>query len=133
MIGLDAREGVDVDFDDFLRCFLGHRFNVHAPGFAGHDDILGGGAIRQDAQVELFGDIKPLFDEEFAHETPLRSGLMRHQGHAEDFPGQGFDLVQRLRQFDAAALAPAAGMNLGFDQQPENPAVFRRFAGLRPG
>jgi len=33
----------------------------------------------------------------------------RHQeGHAEDFPGQGFDLIQRLRQFYAVILAAAA-------------------------
>ena len=54
---------------------------------------------------------------------------MRHQGHAEDLPGQGFDLVQRLRQFYAAALAPAAGMNLGFDHNRKT----RQFFGGLPG
>jgi hypothetical protein len=32
----------------------------------------------------------------------------RHQGHAEDFPGQGFDPIQRLHQFYAVTIAAAA-------------------------
>ncbi len=64
---------------------------------------------------------------------PLRSGLMRHQGHAEDLRGVFMHLVERLRHFDAAALAPASGMDLRLDHPHLAAQPARCRIGLRNG
>ena len=46
---------------------------------------------------------------------------MGDQGHAEDLVGELADLLDRARQLDAAALAPAAGVDLRLDH-PDGPA-----------
>ena len=44
-----------------------------------------------------------------------RAGLVGHQLHAKNFPGQLSYLVDRAGQFDAAALAAATSMDLCLD------------------
>ncbi len=49
VVGLDAGQRIDKDLDDLLGRLFGHGLDVHPPGFTGHDDVLGGGAVGQDA------------------------------------------------------------------------------------
>ena len=75
----------------------------------------GGGAVDDDAQVELAVDLRAFLDEHAAHLLALGAGLVRDERHPDHLLGELLGLVGRLRQLDAAALAAAAGMNLRLD------------------
>ena len=74
-----------------------------------------GGAIEDDAQVELALDLQALLDEHALHLLARRPGLVGDEVHAEDLLGGRARLVGPLHDLDAAALAAAAGVNLRLD------------------
>ncbi len=130
MIALKTGQWIDKDLDDLLGGLLGHGFDVHAAGLTVHDDVLRRGAVGQDAEIKLLGDIEPLFHQDLAHPATFGAGLVRHQVHADDLTGKGFDFLGGLGQLDAAALAPAAGMDLGLDHHGVAPQPAGHFAGF---
>ena len=64
-------------------------------------------------EVELAVDGRALFDQQPLHLLALRTGLVRHQLHAEDGLRRSSSAsLERLHHLHAAALAAATGMNL---------------------
>ena len=59
-------------------------------------------------------NIGALFDQQAPHLLALGSGLMGLELHAEDSGRPLAHLIDGFGDFDAAALAAAAGMDLGF-------------------
>ena len=72
------------------------------------------GAIGDDADVVFLLDVGAFLNEQATHFLALRAGLVRNQLHAQDLGGKLAHLVDRPRKLHAAALAPAARVNLGF-------------------
>ncbi len=113
--GLEADGGVDGFLVDGVGGFGGDFFDFHAAGLRGHEDEAGGGAVEDDAEVELALDLAGFFDEEALNFLAGGAGLMGDQLHAEDGLGLFGCVVEGLGYFDAAALAAAAGVDLGLD------------------
>ena len=117
----DPRGRVDLDGVDLLGRVVGHVLDVHA-AFGGDDDGHPAGlAVDQQREVELAGDGGALFDIEAVHDTALGTGLVGDQGHAQHALGFLAHVVQALDHLDPAALAAAAGVDLGLDY-PDRPA-----------
>ncbi len=137
---LQADGRVDGDLDDLLRRLGGHLLDIHAALGGGHDGDPAGGAIEQEAQVELAGDVTALFDVDPLDLLARGPRLMGDQIHPEHLIGGRFDLAVGLDHLHAAALTAAAGVDLGLDH-PHRPAQLlsghRRLAGrerdLAPG
>ena len=119
---------VDEDLEDLLGRVVGHRLDVHAAFAAGHHGHALGGPVGERGDVVLVPDVGAFFDQQPAHLLAHRAGLVRDQLHAQDLPGQLFDLVERARQLDAAALAATAGMDLRLDH-PDGPTELLRCLG----
>ena len=114
---------VDEDLDDLLGRVVGDGLDVH-PAFArAHERDRLRGTIGQHREVVLFLDVGAFLDEEAAHLLAFGAGLMRLQLHAEDLAGVLRDVVQRLGDLDAAALAAPSGMDLRLDD-PDRAAEF---------
>ncbi len=115
LVGLEADGGVDVFLVDELGGGVGDLFDLHAAGLRGHEDDLGGGAVEDEAEVELAVDGGALFDEEALDLLSGGAGLVGDELHAEDGFGRGVGVVEVLGELDAAALAAAAGVDLRLD------------------
>ena len=115
MEALDSQQRIDEDLDDLFGGFLGHLLDVHAAGLAGHDADLGGGAVRDDAQIQFLFDVQALLDQDFLDFLSFRAGLMGDQVHADDLASQGLYFVDGLGELDTAALAAPPGVDLGLD------------------
>ena len=100
-----------------------HFLDVHA-AFAGddHGDFLRR-TVGHGRHVIFFLDVRAFFNQEAAHFLAFRAGLVRDELHAQDFAGQLFNLFDAAGEFDAAALAATAGMNLRLDH-PHRAAEF---------
>src|SRR5690606_3388560 len=111
----ETRSRVDGDGEDLLRRLTCDFLDVH-PSFGRRDEgHARGGAIDKTGKVELARDVAAFLDIQTADDPALGACLMRHQVHAEHAFGLGTDVVDRLHDLDAAALAAAAGMDLGLD------------------
>src|SRR5690606_38678222 len=110
---LHAGGRVDGNLEDLLGVLGGNLLDLHAALGGGHHGDARGGAVDQEAQVELALDVAAFLDIEALDQLALGAGLVGHQGHAQHLAGLVLHVVQRLDDLDAAALAAAAGMNLG--------------------
>ena len=134
-----ADQHVDRGTKDFIGVLSRHRLDVHAPGGAEHQGRLAGGAIDEQAAIQLLGDVAALFNENLPHCLALRTCLRRHQAAAQQLAGVLLHLRQAAGPSDTAALAAPAGVDLRLD----DPAVaaerlgrmprLRRGARRRPG
>ncbi len=93
----------------------GDFLDLHAARRRGHEDRLALDAVEHDAQVQLALDGQRFFDQQPLHDSPGGTGLVRNQPHAEHVAGElgGFGGI--LGDLDSAALAAAAGVDLGLD------------------
>ena len=114
-VGLEAGEGIDEGLVDLLRRGGGHLLDVDAAGLAGHDHRAAAAAVDHDAQIELALGLDLLLDQHPLDDAPLGAGLVGDQAHADDLAGGVLGLGGRVGQLDAAALAAAAGVDLGLD------------------
>jgi len=95
---------------------LGRDFlDVHTALGRRHQGDHVGGAVDQERDVEFVGDVTASFAQDSFDDLAFWSGLVGDQSHAEHFAGILFDLISRLGNLDAAALAASAGMNLCLD------------------
>ena len=118
----DAGRRIDRERDDFLRRSVGDILDIDAALGRHHERDARGFAIDQQRKVELLGNVGALFQVKPVDLLAVRAGLDRHQRRAQHLAGEDLDLVDRLRQPNAAAtagrgflefaLAAAAGMNL---------------------
>ncbi len=106
---------VDGLLENFFRMFLGDLFDLNAALGRANDAHPRLRAIEHHGEIELAGDIEPLLDQHSAHQTAFRTGLMRHQILAQHVTGACGGFVRGFDDLDAAALTPAAGVNLRFD------------------
>ncbi len=84
-------------------------------------------AVEHDAEIEFAFDGQRLFDQQALHHAAFGPGLVRDQRHAEDLARDLGGLArQSLRDFDAAALAAAAGVDLRFHHHAAADALARR-------
>ncbi len=111
----EASGGVDEDFVNFFGGVRGNFFNVHAAFAGGHEHHALGGAIDHHADIQLFFNVRALFDEQAPHLLTLGAGLVGFQLHAQDVGGIRFDFVERFGDLYAATFATAAGVDLRFD------------------
>ena len=94
---------------------MGDFLDVHAAFGGGHHRHRLRGAVGQCGAVVFVLDVGAFLDQQVAHLLAFRAGLVGDQLHAEDLVGVLAHLLERLRHLDAAALATAAGMDLGLD------------------
>ncbi len=123
LIAEQARIGVEPLAKDTFGRLGGDFLDVHTPFAGDHQHRSGTGAVDDDAQVQLAGDVAAFFDEHLADDLAGRAGLDRHQVMAQQgrrhVAGFGSALDQLnavlLRIFFERAFAAATGMDLGLD------------------
>ena len=86
-------------------------------------------AVRDDAQVEFLGDVVGPLHQDLVDHLAFGAGLVGDQGHAQDLVRHPLHLLGGGGGLDAAALAAAAGMDLGLDHK----GAFPQFLGHLPG
>ncbi len=86
----------------------GELLDLHAALRAGHGEVGPVGAVQQEGDVVLLGDVRSLRDHDPVHGVAL-------DVHAEDGVGVRLGLVGGVRQLDPAGLAAAADLDLGLD------------------
>jgi hypothetical protein len=122
---LDAREGVDRDLVDELRRLLGDFLDVHATLGRSHHHGALQHAVDDDGEIELLGDLRALLDQQALHDAALGPGLVRDERHAQHLLREGSHFVDGFRDLHAAALAPAARVDLRL-HDPDAAAQFLR-------
>ena len=100
---------------DLFRGMRGHFFNLHAAFGRRHENNFAHRAVEHDSNVKFFGDRQSLFNQQPLHHSSFRTSLMRDQRHTENLLGKLNSFGRVLADFHAAALTPASGMNLRFD------------------
>ena len=100
-----------------------HFLDVHA-AFGGDDEgDAAGFAVHQRRQIQLALDGRAVFDIKPLDQAAGGAGLVGDQGHAQHALGFLLHLLDGLDHLDAAALAAAAGMDLGL-HHPDRAAQF---------
>ncbi len=114
--------GSTATFRIFSGIVVGDLFDLHPAFGRGHDGDAGGGAVQQQAQIQLALDVAAFLDVEALHFLAGGSGLLGHKHLAQHFAGIGRHVGDRLDDADAAlpfgivletAGAPTARMDLG--------------------
>jgi len=113
--GLESDAGLDGFLEDALGGFRGDIFDLDAAVGRRHEGVLAGGAVEDDAQVELALDGQSFFDQEALDDAAFGSGLMGDQLHAQNFFSGGAGFLGVFDHLDASTLAASAGVDLGFD------------------
>ncbi len=80
--------------------------------------------------IQFLFDVGAFFDHQPTHFLAFRAGLVRDQLHAHDLLSVFLDLLERLGDLDAAALAATAGMDLCLDDPDRAAQGFRGFDSL---
>ena len=78
-------------------------------------------------EIEFAGDGRHFFNQQPLHLLALGPCLVGHQLHAKDLGGVFLGLCQGLGYFYAAALSPAAGMDLRLDHDSLGAAAKQPF------
>src|SRR5262245_78613 len=113
--------GVDVFLQDFFRGLGCDLLDVHAACGRGHKNQLRDRAVEQQSQIKLLFDLQPLFDEQGSHGAAFGTGLVRDQIHSDHPFSQVVNVFHSTREFDAAAFAAPARVDLRLDdyRQPQ--------------
>lgn len=131
--GFQAPKGVDVEPQNFLRRAGGQFLDVHAALGRKDQDRLSRLPVEGHGDVDLAFHLDRRFRQNFPHHQTLGTGLVGDQGFAQKTLGESGRLFGRFNEFDAPGLAPAARVDLGF-QDPGALADFLkgrgRFSGL---
>jgi hypothetical protein len=127
----------DGGLDDYAHQALGplgrDLFDLH-PAFRGGDDADAfAAAIEDEADVQLLGDRYRRLDVQALYQLALRARLLGDQHTPEEISGGGVYLVLIGADADAAGLAAAAGVDLGFDHPPVAADLARAVDGLIRG
>ena len=106
--GVDPDERVDGDLGQRLRSLDRELLDLHPALDRRHRQVGAVGAVQQERDVVLGLDVAGRRDQDAMDRVAL-------DVHAEDVAGAGERLVRPGGQLDAAGLAPAAGLDLGLD------------------
>jgi len=133
LVGLQPDVRVDLHVQDLLGSLLRDDLDLDATfGGSDHSELLFR-AVEHDAEVELALDVGARLDVDLAHELAGGAGLMGDERHAEDLAGDRFGFFGRLGELHAAALAAAAGVDLGLHHAEFAAEGARGFAGFGRG
>ena len=92
-----------------------HLLDLDAALFADHQDDALGGAIDDEAEIELLVDGQALFDQQARDPLAGRARLIGDERLTDQLARDLFGFVERLGELDAAGLATPAGVNLRLD------------------
>ncbi len=130
MKAAQARSGIDVERGDQLRRVGRDLLDVDA-AFGGSDEgHAARGAVDEERQIKLAGDGRVLDHIDAAHDAALRPGLRRDERLAQHAVGFGVQLLERLHELDAAALAASAGMDLRLHHKDVAAEILRLRGGV---
>src|SRR5262249_40374188 len=119
--------------DIFLQNLFGspgrHLLDVHTAGGRSHKDQRRRGAVEQYPQIKLLLDPQSFLDEQRMNRSAFRTRLGRDQIHSDHLSRQVVNVFRRAREFDTAALAAPAGVDLRFDDHWQ-PQFFGGLLGL---
>ncbi len=121
LVGLQAGRRVYRFGNDRLGGFRRHLLDVHAAAGRGHEHHLFAGAVHQHAQVQFPRDAHGLLDEQTMHRQARVTGLVGHQGGAQQLVGEVGQVVEALHHPHPAGLAASAAVHLGL-HHPASPA-----------
>ena len=99
-------------------------------------ELTNGIGVPEASQAQAIAVLQKLYktyDQQAAHLLAVGACLMGDELHAQDLAGDGLDLVDRAGQLDAAALAAAAGVDLGLDHSDAAAELLRRLDRLLHG
>ncbi|MNN12826.1 hypothetical protein D3C81_1258340 [compost metagenome] len=116
---MDLFRGVGSDF-----------FDVHAAFARRHQRDLLRNAVHHQRNVQFLLDVGAFFDQQAVDLLAFRTGLVRHQLHAQDVRGIGLDVFDALGNLDAAALAAATCVDLRLDNPHRAAELFCGLQGL---
>src|SRR5260364_44747 len=108
-----------------FRRFFSDFFNFRPAFTGGHECDALAHAVDGQADVQLFADVSAFFNQQPPDFLAVRARLMRHQLHSQDLAGVVAHLIDGFGDFDAAAFAASARVNLGLDD-PDAPPQFAR-------
>ncbi len=128
-----AGHRIDRDLVDLLRRVRGHLLDFHSTLGTGHEGHALRAAIDHHPDVQLLADVGALLHQEPFDQAAFRACLVGDQRHAEDGGCMLMHLVERLGHLHAAALAPAARVNLGLDHPDLAAERAGRGIGVRHG
>ena len=97
LVRLQAGVGAERFLEDQLGRFFGDFFDVHAAGAGGHQHGQAGGAVDDDAEVQLAGDVAAGFDEHAADGLAFGAGLDRDELVVRAGCRRLWRLLRRLR------------------------------------
>src|SRR5262249_21906161 len=129
-----AQAGVGIYrcFEDFFGVPGGDFFDLDSSLRAGHQHRHADGSVQDHAQVDFSGNVYRVLHQHFGHTLALVAGLTGNEGNPKHDLGHVAAFFARTHKFDAApflaapfetALATAAGMNLGFENDGARVAV----------
>lgn len=105
-------------------------FDVHAAFARTHQNDLLRHAIDDEADVQLLLDVGAFFDQQTVDLLAFRTRLVRNELHAEDLVRVFTNLLDRLRDFHAAALAATTRVNLSLHDPHRAAQLFCHLDGL---
>ena len=122
LVWLQAEQGIDLQLDDGVGVGLGDFLDIDAALAAGHNEWLGGFAVKQHGEIKLLDDLLAAGNEQGMDLATGFAGLLGDDGIAEHGLGLFMDVIGRFAEVHAAleavlehALAPTAGMNLDLE------------------
>src|SRR5262245_65816767 len=118
--------------DPFGRLFC-NLFDFDAAIRAHHQDRTLGRSIDDDAEIQFALDLQTLLDEHALNDLAGRSGLIRHQAHADHVGCGPGGFIRPLDDPYAATLAAAAGVDLGLDDDSAATELLGGNAGVGGG
>src|SRR5260363_296520 len=116
-----------------FRRFFSDFFNFRPAFTGGHECDALAHAVDGQADVQLFADVSAFFNQQPPDFLAVRARLMRHQLHSQDLAGVVAHLIDGFGDFDAAAFAASARVNLGLDDPDAPPQFARDLDGLIDG
>ena len=121
---------------------MGDLFDLHPAFGRSHDGDAGGGAVDQQAEIQLALDVAAFLDIEPLDFLAGGTGLLGHEDVAQHFLGVRSDILDRLDDADAAlafrvvgeaARTSATGMDLGLDHIDGSAQFLGNLFGLGDG
>ena len=130
---LHAGGRIDRHHEDLLGGLGGDLLDLHAALGRRHHGDAPGGAVDQHAEIELAADVEAFLDVDALDFLALGAGLVGDQVHADHLLGGIGHVLDGLDHLDAAALAAAAGMDLGLHDPDAAAQLLGDFFGFLRG